>query len=93
MATGTGKTITALNCLLEIYKRKGYYKAIILVPTITLVNQWEQECRKFQFSNIVKVYSKNLGWRDEVERIRFNERYRTEKEAEVSYVIISTYAS
>ena len=93
MATGTGKTITALNCLLEIYKRKGYYKAIILVPTITLVNQWEQECRKFQFSNIVKVYSKNLSWRDEVERIRFNERYRTEKEAEVSYVIISTYAS
>ena len=38
MATGTGKTITSLNCLLEIYKRKGYYKAIILVPTITLVN-------------------------------------------------------
>ena len=93
MATGTGKTITALNCLLEIYKRKGYYKAIILVPTITLVNQWEQECRKFQFSNIVKVYSKNLAWRDEVERISFNERYRTEKEAEVSYIIISTYAS
>ena len=93
MATGTGKTITSLNCLYEIYKRKGYYKAIILVPTITLVNQWEQECRKFQFANIVKVYSKNLNWRDEVERISFNEKYRTEKEPEVSYIIISTYAS
>ena len=93
MATGTGKTITSLNCLLEIYLRKGYYKAIILVPTITLVNQWEQECRKFHFANIYKVYSKNLIWRDEVERILFNEKYRTEKEAEVSYIIISTYAS
>ena len=93
MATGTGKTITSLNCLLEIYKRKGYYKAIILVPTITLVNQWEQECRKFQFSNITKVYSKNLTWRDEVERISFNEKYRTDREPEVSYIIISTYAS
>ena len=93
MATGTGKTITALNCLLEIYLRKGYYKAIILVPTITLVNQWEQECRKFRFSNVIKVYSKNLEWRDEVERVRFNEKYRTEKEPEVSYIIISTYAS
>ena len=72
MATGTGKTITSLNCLLEIYKRKGYCKAIILVPTITLVNQWEQECRKFNFSNIIKVYSKNLTWRDEVERVAFN---------------------
>ena len=93
MATGTGKTITSLNCLLEIYNRKGYYKAIILVPTITLVNQWEQECRKFNFSNIIKVYSKNLTWRDEVERVAFNEKYKTDKEPEVSYIIISTYAS
>ena len=93
MATGTGKTITSLNCLLEIYKRKGYYKAIILVPTITLVNQWEQECRKFRFSNIIKVYSKNLVWRDEVERVHFNEKYKSDKVPEVSYIIISTYAS
>lgn len=93
MATGTGKTITSLNCLFEIYQRKGYYKAIILVPTITLVNQWEQECRKFQFVNITKVYSKNPTWRDEVERILFNEKYKTESEPEVSYIIISTYAS
>jgi len=93
MATGTGKTITSLNCLFEIYQRKGYYKAIILVPTITLVNQWEQECRKFQFANITKIFSKNLTWRDEVERILFNEKYKTEREQEVSYIIISTYAS
>ena len=93
MATGTGKTITSLNCLLEIYHRKGYYKAIILVPTITLVNQWEHECRKFRFSNIIKVYSKNLQWRDEVERVRFNEKYKSDREPEISYIIVSTYAS
>ena len=55
MATGTGKTITSLNCLLEIYNKSGCYKAIILVPTITLVEQWEIECRKFNFSTIIKV--------------------------------------
>lgn len=93
MATGTGKTITSLNCLLEIYKRRGYYKAIILVPTITLVNQWEQECRKFKFSNIVKVFSKNPNWREEVSRIHFNEKYKTSEDKEQSYIIISTYAS
>src|SRR5690554_5806089 len=49
MATGTGKTITSLNCLLEIYNKTRYYKALILVPTITLVNQWEDECKKFKF--------------------------------------------
>ncbi len=58
MATGTGKTITSLNCLLEIYNKSGYYKAIILVPTITLVEQWEIECKNFNFSTIIKVCSK-----------------------------------
>lgn len=93
MATGTGKTITSLNCLLEIYNRKGYYKALILVPTITLVNQWEKECRKFKFMEIVKVFSKNTHWRDEVDRLRFNEKYQKEEEADISYIIIATYAS
>lgn len=93
MATGTGKTLTSLNCLLQIYKRYGYYKAIILVPTITLVNQWEQECRKFNFSNIIKVFSKNPNWKDEVERIKFDELYNSNKTEEPSFIIISTYAS
>lgn len=91
MATGTGKTITSLNCLLEIYKRKGYYKAIILVPTITLVNQWEEECRKFHFDNVIKVFSKNNDWQDEIGRISMDESYGINKDE--SYVIITTYAS
>ena len=93
MATGTGKTITSLNCLLEIYKRNGYYKAIILVPTITLVNQWEQECEKFHFSNIIKVYSKNSEWRTKLERIQMAEEYKKSTDAPQNFIIISTYAS
>lgn len=92
MATGTGKTITSLNCLLEIYKRCGYYKSIILVPTITLVNQWEIECKKFNFLNIIKVCSKNPRWRDKIDSIITKERIQG-KDNKVSYVIISTYAS
>lgn len=92
MATGTGKTITSLNCLLEIYKRKGYYKAIILVPTITLVNQWEEECRKFRFNNIIKVYSKSTGWRNEIARLKYNELHCDNTESR-SYIFITTYAS
>lgn len=91
MATGTGKTITSLNCLLEIYKRCGYYKAIILVPTITLVNQWEIECKKFNFNNIIKVCSK-FKWHDEIDSITLNEQLRG-KDNKLSYIIISTYAS
>lgn len=93
MATGTGKTITSLNCLLEIYKRNGYYKAIILVPTITLVNQWEKECWKFNFGNIIKVYSKNPEWRSKIELLQMAEKYRKANEPTQNYIIISTYAS
>ena len=91
MATGTGKTITSLNCLLEIYNRSGYYKAIILVPTITLVEQWEAECRKFNFSTIIKVCSKYNNWKSAVANLRLLEMTNTENK--LSYIIISTYAS
>ena len=93
MATGTGKTITALNCLLEIYNRNGYYKAIILVPTITLVNQWEQECWKFNFGNIIKVYSKNSEWHSKIEWLKMADQYRKHDEPTQNFIIISTYAS
>lgn len=92
MATGTGKTLTALNCLLEIYNRKKYYKAIILVPTLTLVDQWEQECKRFHFGNIIKVCSKNKSWRSELDAIKLQEDFNY-SEKEPSYVIIATYAS
>lgn len=92
MATGTGKTITSLNCLLEIYKRKGYYKAIILVPTKTLVEQWVEECRKFNFKNIYKVYSRNRRWKDEIEALHMKEAFNY-SDGDDSFIIISTYAS
>lgn len=92
MATGTGKTITSLNCLLEIYKHSGYYKALILVPTITLVEQWEKECRRFYFNKIIKVSSKNNNWKEEVAKIKIGERLSSTGK-ENSYIIISTYSS
>lgn len=92
MATGTGKTITSLNCLLEIYKRLGYYKAIILVPTITLVNQWEIECRKFHFNKIIKVCSNNKGWREEIGALKAAESLSQDNKG-VSFIVIATYAS
>lgn len=90
MATGTGKTITSLNCLLEIYKKFNYYKALILVPTITLLEQWEEECRKFNFNNIIKVSSKD-NWTGDISNIFLSERL--EKLKNISYVVIATYAS
>lgn len=89
MATGTGKTITSLNCLLEIYKNTGYYKTLILVPTMSLVEQWEKECGKFNFiENIIKVYSLN-NWQSELSRLETLKLLNKD----FSFVIIATYSS
>lgn len=92
MATGTGKTLTSLNCLLNIWKKFHFYKAIILVPTITLVDQWEEECKKFNFDNITKVSSKNPQWKTELDNIKTKECIKLEGD-EPSFIIIATYAS
>lgn len=89
MATGTGKTITSLNCLLNECNKEtdGIYHALILVPTITLVNQWEEEAKSFNFQEIIKVSSK-VDW----ERTLAT-RLSTSKRIPTSFIIISTYAS
>lgn len=92
MATGTGKTLTALNCLLNVYLKCGYYKAVILVPTLTLVEQWEKECMNFRFDKVVRICSRNSGWEGEIARLAMSERFER-KEKRISYVVICTYAS
>lgn len=93
MATGTGKTLTSLNCLLEIYNKFKYYQALILVPTITLVEQWEDECKRFNFSHIIKVSSKNNGWQSEIDDIKLKESLAQSDDLPPSFIIIATYAS
>lgn len=87
MATGTGKTLTSLNCLLNEYRDNGSYKGIILVPTVALLNQWVKECNQFNFDRIVSVSSKNK-WEDEIAFLNTAKSY-----INISYVIIATYAS
>lgn len=87
MATGTGKTITSLNCLLNEYKKTGVYRAIIAVPTIALVEQWKKECAKFNFKNIITVSSKE-NWDKNL--AFFN---TASKLIDTSYIVIVTYAS
>ena len=89
MATGTGKTITSLNCLLEESRKheQGVYHALILVPTITLVEQWAEEAKGFNFQEVIKVSSKEK-W-----ETRLATTLSTAKRVPTSFIIISTYAS
>ena len=89
MATGTGKTITSLNCLLQETQKNSnsIYHGLILVPTITLVNQWEVEANKFNFYDVIKVSSK-FSWESNLATT-----LSTAKRIPTSFIIITTYAS
>ncbi len=88
MATGTGKTKTSLNCVLNEYKKTNTYFAVILVPSIALLNQWEEEVLSFNFLNIIKIGGGN-NWEKEFSNYVSNFNAGLRK----NIVIISTYAS
>lgn len=89
MATGTGKTITSLNCALQEYQTDGIYQLLILVPTIALVEQWIEEIALFDFKNVITVFSENPKWRQQI--VKLEDKISRGKK--VNFVIISTYQS
>jgi len=86
MATGSGKTVTALNCLLRQYKENGFYKAIIAVPTQALAIQWQKEVEAFNFRNIVSTYF-DKDWRETV--LRYTTRSLVDSNKDI--IIITTF--
>jgi superfamily II DNA or RNA helicase len=88
MATGTGKTITSLNCLLNIFNEEKKYRAIILVPSIALLNQWEEEVNSFNFKKILKIGGGN-NWEKKFSNYCSNYSWGLKEDL----VIISTYGS
>ena len=89
MATGTGKTITSLNCALEEYRDDDFYRLLILVPSLALVEQWGVEVRSFNFRNVIMVSSENSQWKVELAKMLM----KMNLGRNVNYVIISTYQS
>lgn len=88
MATGSGKTVTALNCLRKQYKENGYYKAIIVVPTQALAIQWEKEAKAFNFQHIVSTHT-DKDWKNTLSRYTTRSLLDQSK----SIIIVTTYAT
>ncbi|MFO7826400.1 MAG: DEAD/DEAH box helicase family protein [Cyclobacterium sp.] len=88
MATGTGKTITALNCLLEEYKKTKSYYAVILVPSKALLDQWIEEVSLFNFTNIIVIGG---GYSGSKTLPNFASNFKAGLRKDI--IIISTYAS
>jgi DNA phosphorothioation system restriction enzyme len=57
MATGSGKTITALAIATQLYQQIGLQVLIVICPFRHLVTQWGRECEKFNLQPILACES------------------------------------
>ncbi|GJM41422.1 MAG: DNA-repair protein [Ardenticatenaceae bacterium] len=77
MATGTGKTITALAASVALFERAQRLAVVISVPYQHLVDQWQEEAAAFGYRPIL-AYQNKKKWLDRLnhEILEFNGRYR-----------------
>lgn len=70
MATGTGKTITAISSMVRLYEGiKSPILMIVVVPYIHLVSQWKKDLQRFGFRTVLG-YSSNpkKNWAEKLKR-------------------------
>jgi superfamily II DNA or RNA helicase len=77
MATGTGKTITALAASVRLFGREGRLAVIIAVPYQHLVDQWHAEAQAFGYQPVL-AYQTKKRWLNELNSqiMEFNGGYR-----------------
>jgi len=61
MATGTGKTITAISAAANLYKNKKKLAVVVVCPYIHLIDQWSEDLTRFGFKPI-EVYHQNENY-------------------------------
>lgn len=59
MATGTGKTVTALSSVVKLFEKEKKLITVIVCPYIHLAQQWIQEAEKFGYRPILVAETKN----------------------------------
>lgn len=65
MATGSGKTITALAIATELYQKIGLQVLLVICPYCHLVNQWARESQKFGLKPIL-AFEDSRSWQNKV---------------------------
>ena len=71
MATGTGKTITALAIATQLHQEISLQVLIVVCPYRHLVTQWGRECEKFALQPILAFESVHT-WQSQLSTILYN---------------------
>ncbi|MEB3178044.1 MAG: DNA phosphorothioation system restriction enzyme [Nostocaceae cyanobacterium] len=77
MATGSGKTITALAITTELYRQIGLQVLLVVCPYRHLVTQWARECEKFNLKPILAFESVHT-WQSQLSTQLYNLRSGTQ---------------
>lgn len=84
MATGTGKTITALYCAKYLLNLESKIILLVLVPTLDLALQWKDSVKNIVCPNIILANSKSPDWYQETVNAL---------QGQGSFCIITTYST
>lgn len=89
MATGTGKTFTAIAAMERFLEEKSKGAVVIVAPKQLLVSQWSNELKKLGYTNLVHVMIDSKRWTKELR----GALVRVELGHEDEVIAIATYAS
>jgi len=73
MATGSGKTITALAIACELYQQISLQVLLVVCPYRHLVTQWARECEKFNLQPIL-AFENIRSWQSQLSTQLYNLR-------------------
>jgi DNA phosphorothioation system restriction enzyme len=73
MATGSGKTITALAIACELYQQINLQVLVVVCPYRHLVTQWARECEKFNLQSIL-AFENVRNWQSQLSTQIYNLR-------------------
>lgn len=71
MATGSGKTITALAIAAQLYQQIGLQVLLVVCPYRHLVTQWARECEKFGLQPIL-AFENVHNWQSQLSTALYN---------------------
>ena len=70
MATGTGKTFTALKALEKLYEEDKNILTVIACPFAPILNQWKKDIKKMNLGKVHIFYgTANSTWRKEFDHL------------------------
>jgi superfamily II DNA or RNA helicase len=88
MATGTGKTFTAIGCIEELVKLDSHFMVIVVCPYDNLMRQWSDELKRWDYDSIITA--KDQKWS---QKIRDSISVLEQRVITKPIIIITSYAT